>query len=560
MLDRLFAELGRLGLRRHLSLKSVADAARNRGDWIAAAQAYRNYLVIMPNDAAAHNDIGIVYCELGQYDAAQASFSRASELDPGLLSAHLNLGHLALQQRRAYRDAVIHYLAVLAIAPGQADARRQLAIAYYELGEVESAIQHLEPATSSADAVGTEYSLFITNALSHHDPQAHYEAHLRWAIPYDRKTLEVVRLTDRKKRKRDDKIRVGYVSGDFREHAVVRFLLPVLEKHRRSEFEVFCYANQLESDAVTHQIREMPVVWRGIFSQSDEMVADVVVQDQIDILIDLSGHTRGNRLGLFSLRPADLQGSWLGYLNTIGLSAMNFRLTDSRMDPAGVADRYHREELIRLDPASWCYRAPEDVPEVTAAPCETNGYVSFGSFNHVAKLNANVLDCWSRILALCPKSRLKLIGIPDDGATLQRLVEPFIRRGIAAERLQIRGRLSRKEFLLEIGRTDIALDPFPYCGGATTCESLWMGLPVIALSGDFGFSRSSSAIILQSGQEIGIADSEDRYVINAVKLAEDGVSTVRRSMRDRMRASELMNESGFIVRLEGAYRRLLDAS
>lgn len=304
----------------------------------------------------------------------------------------------------------------------------------------------------------------------------------------------------------------------------------------------------------------MPLAWRNVFSLDDEQAADMIIRDRIDILVDLSGHTRGNRLGLFALKPAALQLTWLGYLNTTGMEAMDYRITDSLLDPQDISDRCHKEQLIRLDPASWCYRAPGDVPEIKAPPCDSNGYVTFGSFNHVAKLNRNVLECWSRILLQCPDSRLKLLGVPDDGATAQRLVEAFLRRGIARERLQILGRLPRKEFLLDMSQTDIALDPFPYCGGATTCESLWMGLPVIALAGDFGFARSSSAVIAQAGQGESIANSERGYIEKAIALAESGVSQLRKSMRDRLRSSELMNEDGFVRRLETAYRCLVDGA
>ena len=163
---------------------------------------------------------------------------------------------------------------------------------------------------------------------------------------------------------------------------------------------------------MTHEIRQMPVIWRNVHSLGDERVAEMIIQDGIDILVDLSGHTRGNRLGIFALKPAEVHVTWLGYLNTTGMKAMDYRITDSLMDPADVSDPVHREKLIRLDPASWCYRPPSDVPEVSAAPCESNGYVSFGSFNHVAKLNESVLESWSRILEQCPNSRLKLVGVP----------------------------------------------------------------------------------------------------------------------------------------------------
>ena len=288
MLARLIAELGRFVCRRKPSLKTVADAARIRKDWTAAADAYRNYLVTMPKDAAAHNDIGITYCELGQYDAAHAAFSNAAACDPGLISAHLNLGHLALQQRRAYGEAVSHYLAVLELDPNQADARRQISLAYYELGEVERALRYLIPVSDCLiDTVSAEYALFMKNAVPNHDRQTHYEDHLRWAAPFDARMGEAASSWQRKSKEADGRVRVGYVSADFREHAVVRFLLPVLEWHRREEFEIFCYANQSESDDVTLEIRQMPIVWRNVLGLRDDQLAEMVVQDRIDILVDL---------------------------------------------------------------------------------------------------------------------------------------------------------------------------------------------------------------------------------------------------------------------------------
>ncbi len=559
MLGRLFAELARLMRGRNASLKAVAAAARGRNDWSAAAEAYRNYLVAMPNDAEAHNDIGITYCELGQFGAANESFVKAVECEPRLVSAHINLGHLALQQRRDYRQAISHYLAVLELDSGQADARRELSLAYYELGEIENAIRCLKPVSGDPlDSISAEYSLFITNALPDHDRYAHYVDHLRWAAGWDARPDEMPASRQRKGKKSNDKIRIGYVSADFREHAVVRFLLPVLERHSRDKFEIFCYANQAESDQVTLEIRQMPVVWRNVHLLGDEQVAAMIIQDGVDILVDLSGHTRGNRLGVFGLKPVGVQMTWLGYLNTTGMKAMDYRITDSLMDPPDIADLVHSEKLIRLDPISWCYRPAGDVPEVSAAPCESNGYFTFGSFNHVAKLNESVLDSWSRILEQCPNSRLKLLGVPGDGATVQRLVAPFLRRGIGGERLQILGRIPRREYLGEMTTTDIALDPFPYCGGATTCESLWMGLPVIALAGDCGFSRSSSAIISLAGPTQCVAESENEYVQKAVELAGNGIAILRRSMRDRMRSSVLMDEIGFIERLEATYRLLAE--
>ena len=557
MLIDLVREVFRRCTRSDAALRLKAESARMSGDWNLAASAYREYLKIHPHDPASHNDLGIVFCELGQFDSAQSEFFSAVSQDPGLISAHMNLGNLALQQKRAYREAITHYLAALAINPGQEDARRQISLAHYELGEVEQALSRLDSMHARHDPVGTEYSLFMKNAIPHHDPHAHFEAHLQWARHFEKPELQPGMACPDVASRAEGRIRIGYVSADFREHAVVRFVLPVLERHNRQDFDIFCYANNSEVDHVTARIRQMPVTWRNISTLDDVQVAQLVKQDRIDILIDLSGHTRGNRLGVFALQPAPIQATWLGYLNTTGMSAMGYRFTDSMMDPPHVADAFHAEKLIRLNPSSWCYRPPDDAPDIGKAPCEANLHVTFGSFNHVAKLNLEVLNCWAQVLAACPGSRLKICGIPDMQAA-QRIVQPFHELGIGSERIQILPRLPRLELLSEMSNTDIALDPFPYCGGATTCESLWMGLPVVALAGDFGFSRSSSAILTQAGFPDCIANSREDYIDKAVAMAESGVGALRNSMRERLQSSVLMNETGFVNRLEFACRRLIE--
>jgi len=280
----------------------------------------------------------------------------------------------------------------------------------------------------------------------------------------------------------------------------------------------------------------------------------MIAADGIDILIDVSGHARGNRLGVFALRPALIQMTWLGYLNATGMQSINYRITDSLKDPVDMFENYHTEKLLRLDPAGWSYRPPSNDTAITAAPFEANGVVTFGSFDHVAKLNDRVLDCWSEILDRCPGSRLDIAGVPD-ALVGKRLLQPFVRRGTAADRIQCLPRMGRSAYFAAMADVDMALDPFPYCGGATNCECLWMGLRVIALTGAFGFSRSSSAIISQAGFNGLTASTSQACIDLAPSVANEGGSGFRNSVRDRMRASDLMNEKAFVRRLETAYIR-----
>jgi protein O-GlcNAc transferase len=559
MLRRLVADLFRRMRIGGSAGKGRADAARERGDWMLAANEYQDHLAKEPDDASAHNDLGIVWCELARHDEAMKQFSLALSLDPTLIAARINLGHLCLQTR-AYREAVGHYQAVLAEVPDQIEARRQLCLAYYELGEVQSALECARPgANGHFDLLCAEYSLFMAHATPGIDHGAHFDDHLRWGKEFKAAAAGIPPLGGRPGRLARSKIRVGYVSADFREHAIVRFLLPVLEGHDRSSFDIYCYANQGESDAVTGSIRRLPLTWRDIYGLDDHQAATLIASDDIDVLIDVSGHTRGNRLGVFALRPARVQMSWLGYLNSSGLDTIDFRITDSAMDPIGVSEKFHREKLIRLDPAGWSYRPPSDAPDITSVPSGSKGHVTFGSFNHVAKLNDQVLECWSEIIDRCPGSRLKIAGVPDQLAA-ERLARPFIRRGIAADRIQVLPRMPRSDYFAQMAGVDLALDPFPYCGGATTCECLWMGLPVIALMGDFGFGRSSSAILAQAGLSGLAAPSREAYITRALELAKTGVTEFRRTIRDRMRHSDLMNEPDFVRRLEAAYMRSINGT
>ena len=555
MLRRLVSDLIRFVGRNDSVGRDAADAARIRGDWQQAAVAYDHYLVRIPGDAAARNDYGIVLCELGRLDLAKGQFENALSINPRIASAHLNLGHLCMK-RQAYRQAVSHYRDFLEMEPDHHDVRGQLALAYYELGEVATALECLAQIIQSG-LLEDEYSLFMTNALAGHYPRAHHQAHIAWGAKLVAMTPVGKAPDSRSGRRNGERIRIGYVSADFREHAVTRFLLPVLERHDRSSFEVFCYANQGESDDITSSIRGMAVTWRDIQMLDDVQAAARIAADGIDILVDLSGHTRGNRLGVFVLKPAAVQVSWLGYLNTTGLKTIRYRISDSLMDPEGVSDECHSETLVRLDPSGWSYRAPAGAPIPGTAPGDRNGYTTFGSFNHIAKLNDQVLDSWAAILESCPGSRLNILGVPDP-ETAGRLAGPFRERGIATERLKMIPRLHRGDFMSEMGNVDIALDPFPYCGGATTCECLWMGLPVVSLAGDFGFARSSTAIVSQAGFGEFVAFSKDAYVAKALELAATGAAGYRATMRDTMRASVLMDEQGFVLRLEAAYRGMLD--
>lgn len=352
-------------------------------------------------------------------------------------------------------------------------------------------------------------------------------------------------------------MKIGYVSGDFRRHSVANFLLPVLENHDRSRFETYCYSNNPWDDEVTDRLKTASGQWRRISGLEDPEAAEQIARDGIDLLIDLSGHTAHNRLTLFARRPAPLQATWLGYPGSTGVEAIDYRLVDGVTDPSGDAD--YCEKLVRLQPGFLCYAPLDPAPAPAMRP--TGQPIRFGSFNNPAKLSRATLDLWGRLLKTVGEAELVLKGKPfADPETRRILLERFAERGIAEERIVLLEHIADPVgHMAAYGEIDIALDPFPYNGTTTTCEALWMGVPVIALLGDRHSGRVGASLLTRVGLEDLIAADASDYVRRAAGLAADGnrLAELRRTLRDRMAASPLCDGPGFTRRLEAAYLRMM---
>jgi predicted O-linked N-acetylglucosamine transferase (SPINDLY family) len=351
-------------------------------------------------------------------------------------------------------------------------------------------------------------------------------------------------------------MKIGYVSGDFRRHSVANFLLPVFRNHDRSAFEIYCYSNNPRNDDVTERLTAVADHWRRITGLDDDAAAKMIAEDKIDILVDLSGHTDGNRLSLFTRRPAPTQVTWLGYPGSTGVEAIGFRLVDEVSDPAGDSDRHYCERLIRLDHGFLCY-APIDGATALVARAPGNGRIRFGSFNNPAKLSPATLDVWGKLLDTVDGAELVLKGRPFADPDVRRLLlRRFEDRGIAEQRVVLLDHIpSPAAHMAAYGEIDIGLDPFPYNGTTTTCEALWMGVPVITLLGDRHSGRVGASLLSQVGLEDLIASNEENYVRLAAELAADAPrrADLRATLRDRMAASPLCDEPGFTRRLEAAY-------
>ncbi len=382
-----------------------------------------------------------------------------------------------------------------------------------------------------------------------------FEEHLEWARRHaEPLTAAAPPLTNDPDP--DRRLRVGYVSPYFREHAVNFFTEPLITSHDHGAFEIFLYSDNRRDNDATERLRAASDHWRDVRYKSHAELAELVREDRIDILVDLTGHIALHRLLAFARRPAPVQVTYIGYQNTTGMSAMDYRLTDERADPPGT-DCYYTEKLARLPRSYFCYRPAEDVPEVTPLPALANGHVTFGSFNNFTKVTPQVIDTWIEILRRVPDSRLLVLA--NRGGYVQQQFEQKARTsGVEPGRIELFDRMPRLDYYQLVARADIALDPFPFNGHTTTCDCVWLGLPVVMLQGDTYATRFGSGVLAPVGLERQITRTVDEYVERAVELASDveGLSELRRELRPRMADSVLLDFQGFARDVEAAYRQM----
>ena len=490
-----------------------------------AVRAFREALALEPARPEAHNILGHTLVLLSRYSEAESAFNEALRLRPNYAAAHDNLGGLLKAQARI-PEAIEHYRAALALTPSAA--------------------------THSNLLLALNFSDTMT-------PEEIFAEHVRWDELYAA-PLRSTESSASLDRTRELRLRVGYVSPDFINHAVSRFIEPVLGAHDRSRFEVFCYSNTSTPDAVTARLRSLTEHWRDTALLDDAQTAALVREDRIDLLVDLAGHTAGNQLLAFARKPAPVQVTWIGYPNTTGLGAMDYRLTDAITDPPGLTEAFHREQLVRLPGPFSCYLPSVESPEVSPLPALAAGHITFGSFNHFSKLTPAVVELWARLLRECPAARLLLRARSlADKETAARLRATFADLGVEPTRLELDGsQLSIAAHQGRYDRVDLALDPFPYNGTTTTCEALWMGIPVITLAGRTHVARVGASLLTHLGTPEWIAHSPDDYIDRCRTVISDlpKLAAIRTGLRDRFRASPLGNATAFTKNLEETYATL----
>ncbi len=613
-----------------------------------AVDAYRAAIALRPGVAAVHNNLGSALRLLGRLDEAIAAFNEAIRLQPDAFQTWSNLGNLYKITGDLDR-ALAAFQRAIAINPDNAEAHNNLGATLEDTGDMPAAIACYRRAAElkpESAAIGSNL-VYAMHFSADYSAEQIFAAHQAWN---DRHAIPVALSAKAQADGRagslgqslapsrenanprttapQRKLRIGYVSPDFRDHVIGRFMRPILANHDRSAVEIFCYSEVVSPDAMTHELRSHAEHWRVILGLPGEMAAERIRADGIDILVDLTMHMARNRLLLFARRPAAVQICYLAYCSTTGIDAMDYRLTDRWLDPlakplvktetsqtsktnpslppgesgsegelqtAQRGDRPHltsparlpsavrlgleesspksggrgtrglpySEQSVYLPETYWCYEAPAEAPDVSPAPANANGFVTFGCLNNLCKVSPGALEVWAEILARVPNSRLILHA--KEGSHRERIRQRFLDLGVNLrsgvndhDRLLFVPMLSLRSYFALYGQIDLSLDPFPYCGGTTTLDALWMGVPVITLAGETAVGRGGVSILSNLGLADLIARSKSAYVETAVRMAGDvpRLNQLRQSLRERMKSSSLTDAPRFTRNLERIFQQI----
>ena len=535
---------------------NLGNVLMGQGKRDEAAACYERALRLKPDYAEAHNNLGNVLKDRDELDEAAACYQRALELKPDYALAHYNLG-LLWQVRGNLDEAVACYRQALRWDPAYTEAQNNLGNALKDQGALDEAVASFRRAMELNPNLPTAHSnLLYTLIFSPgYDAQAILEEHRHWSRRFAEPLSDLIQphLNDCSAHRR---LRVGYVSADFRDHAMSFVTVPVLSAHDHENFEIHCYSDVARPDEITARLRSLADVWRSIAGLSDEQVAGLVRADGIDILVDLTMHMALNRLLVFARKPAPVQVSWLAYPGTTGLSTIDYRLTDPYIDPPGLHDLNYSEESIRLPDTFWCYDPLAAEPAVNALPAKENGCITFGCLNNFCKVNDSVLKLWAQVLTAVDGSRLLLLA--PEGSVRRRTLDLLEREGVSRDRVTFVARQPRRRYLELYHRIDIGLDTFPYNGHTTSLDGFWQGVPVVTLVGDTPVARAGLSLLTNLGLPELVAETPDQFVSIAVALAGDVPRLVelRATLRDRLRASPLSDAPRFARMIEAAYREM----
>lgn len=534
---------------------NLGIALRETGQTEKAAAALRQCLSIDPKHVGAATSLGHILATLHRYEEAEEVFRRLLASQPGDAEFYAIYGS-AMHTMLRYEAAIKAYRKAIDLGCSrQAEVLENMAAALCMQGKLEESVEAFRSALEASPGNPRIYSgmLLTLQYLSNQDAEDLRDMHRCWPGNARRPTCS---LSPSVPATRPERLRIGYVSSDFRTHSVAYFVEPLLAHHDATRFEVTCYFSHKDADAITARLQGYAHRWRNVAGLDDQQFQQLVTDDRIDILLDLNGHTAGNRLAVFASRAAPVQVSFIGYPATSGVAEMDYRLSDAVADPPG-AERFCAESLVRLPGCFLCYRPLDNAPAVTRPPCETNGFVTFGSFNNLAKMNPEVIALWARLLRAIPDSHL-LIKNPSltDRTTRERYTTLFTDAGVPSEHLGLIGYVAGEaHHLANYSRIDIGLDTFPYNGTTTTCEALWMGVPVVSLRGARHSARVGASLLTAVGHPDWIADTPEQYIHIAQRLALDTghLAQLRASLRGQMSASHLCSAQTYAKAVEDAF-------
>jgi len=539
----------------------LGTALHAQGQYEKAVNSFKKVLRAMPDNAAVYNNLGNALTAQTKITEAIQCYRKAVKLQPNFAEAFNNLGSACLTINKLH-EANENFRKAIQINP-------QVAETYNNLGTVLSSQGHIKEATDAyrmaiqlQPAYHKAHSnlLYLLAASASLPPDEMLDEQKQWDRVHGLAGKQQPLAVHKPLTEPDRRLRIGYVSHDLRTHAVSRFFEPLLAAHDCNRFEIFCYdANANSDDTIKERLRGLAEHWRQVFGINDLELAKLINTDGIDILVDLSGHTQGNRLKAFTYRPAPVQASYLGFFAATGLETIDYWITDEVLHPPDTKEQTV-EQIYRLPRCSFCYLPPEEMPAISSVP-GNDSQVTFGSFHELSKLTPAVFETWGEILNTLPDSRLLLMEKSlADSQTRQQILERFSQLGISAERLLLKEGAQFAEYLTVYSQIDIVLDSFPRTGGTTTAEALWMGVPVITLAGQRYVERISASKLTTLGLEDLIADSREDYINKALSLARNPTlrSELRATLRKKMTESPLCNGKDLANAMETAYETMTD--
>ena len=530
-----------------------AAALKDLGQLQDAVQSYDKAIQLRPNYAEAYSNRGGALRDFGQLNEAVLSYDKAIEQNPDYVEAYINRG-VALKDLGQLQEAVESYNKAIQLKPDFAVAYSNRGNTLKELGQLDDAMQDFGKAIQLKPDYAEAFSnlLLLMNYTTNHDADDRIRMARKFGEVFSEKAS--TRFSTYNCPTDTEILRVGLVSGDLRNHSVGHFLESILSSIDSSKIELVAYPTTPEIDDLSERIKPFFSKWKSIYGQEDEVVANLIHADGIQILLDLSGHTAKNRLPVFAYKPAPVQVSWLGYFDTTGLNEMDYVLGDPHVIPPEIEKQF-TEKVWRLPETRWCFTAPDVGIEISPLPALSNAYITFGCFNNLSKLNDKVVQLWAKILTALPSSKLLLKNRQfADQSAREHMIYRFSDLGIDKSRINLEGPDDRQNYFAAYNRVDITLDPFPFTGGTTSVESLWMGVPLLTLAGDSLVSRQGVGVLMNASLLEWIAESEEEYLTRAIHFASDTdkLASLRTELRSQALASPLFDAPRFARNIENA--------